>query len=456
MSVMLKNAVTFLFSLVLLAIITILIVITIHPISLPYVSNLVKDELDNRFHAYYIDFDTVQTRWRPIKGTIEFHINSARALDYGKNLLAFVPKVLVEISIDSIFRNTVEFREIKFQNPKISFIRTIGGALKFDIGNSNDGSSGRILETILINVAIAPVLYKSESKSQTKLHILNSNVTLGDEVSGSLLHIQNANITLMPNVDGVQCTYDLIILARSENIHISGVCLYNTASENINLIVNLDKIRPALLTEISPYFLHIIPLEVRLSGKVVLELDKLLSVNSAEFDLVSEKGSFEVSEYIGNNLSVNKFKIVGKVFKNFSRIEIDNLMMDLEHTKVEANALFLRNNNNLDIKLKALFTGTSTPLLLPRWFEYLKNENLYCIDPSTLSTYKQSMLAIDGTYNLNQHQISALGHISCLNKKITEDDTKSSSSAYFGARTNAAQKFAMEGTLDSLNLTIIE
>ena len=50
-----------------------------------------------------MDFDNIRTRWRPIKGILEFHFNSARALDYGDNILASVPKVLTEVSINSIF-----------------------------------------------------------------------------------------------------------------------------------------------------------------------------------------------------------------------------------------------------------------------------------------------------------------------------------------------------------------
>ena len=104
----------------------------------------------------YVDFDNVQTRWRPIKGTLEVHLNSTRALDYGENELATIPKVLAEVRTKSIFNEQLELQNLEFQNPRISFIRTTGGALKFDIGSSDDGSSGRVLETILIYMVTAP------------------------------------------------------------------------------------------------------------------------------------------------------------------------------------------------------------------------------------------------------------------------------------------------------------
>ena len=137
---------------------------------------------------------------------------------------------------------------------QISFIRTTGGALKFDIGNTDDGTSGRVLETILIYIVTAPATSPTDEESLTNIRIVNSDLTLGDEISGSLLRVPNANITLIPNAKGIGCAYDFKIFARGENLHISGECLYKTGSEELNLLVNLDEVQPALLTEISPQF----------------------------------------------------------------------------------------------------------------------------------------------------------------------------------------------------------
>lgn len=260
MGVTVKTSVTTFVSVVILLIITSLVVISIRPIPLPFMSTYMKDKLDNHFHAFYVDFDKVYTRLRPFKGVIELHLQSVQALDYGDNVLALVPNVLVEVEVKSIFRDTVKLRELEIQNPKISLIRSVGGALKFDIGSSDDGSSGRILETILIYVATASVTQTHNQKSFSDLRIINSDLILGDEISGSFLHAPNANITLMANSEGVGCNYDFKVLARGENLHISGDCLYRTAVEKFDLVVNLDEVRPALLTEILPQFTYLTPL----------------------------------------------------------------------------------------------------------------------------------------------------------------------------------------------------
>jgi len=454
MSVTVKRTVTAFISVVILTFITVLVVIVIRPIPLPLVSNYMRSQLDNRFHAYYVDFNNARTRWRPIKGTLEFHLNSARAMDYGNNVLATVPKVLVEIGIKSIFRGTMELHNLEFQNPKISLIRTVGGALKFDIGNSDNGSSGRILETILIYIATAPTIQSQNQESLTDFRILNSDLTLGDEISGSLLHVPNANINLIPNSKGVGCKYDFVVLARGEKLLFSGECLYKTADEKIDILVNFNEVRPALLTDILPQFKYFNPLEVRLSGKVQLELDKLLTVLKAAFDVTSEKGTLEVIEFLGKNLEVNALHIEGKALNDFSYVEIDQLIVDLEETKAEVNAIFLRNNENLDIKLNIFFTGTSISTLLPRWFAYLENEDLECIHSSS-KVYSQSKLTIDGTYDLKQHQINAIGHITCLDKILSNNDGELSLGTNLEAIIKSGLRFRMDGTFESPNLATI-
>ena len=455
MSITVKRAVTALISVVILILITTLIVIAIRPIPLPFLSSYIRSQLDNRFHAYYVDFEYAQTRWRPIKKVLEFHLNSVYAADYGENVLATVPKIVVALGVKSFPRYTLEIREVELQNPKISLIRTDGGALKFDLGNSDDGSSGRILKTILINIATTSTAETNNQTYFTGFRILNSDLTLGDEISGSLLHVSNANINLIPNPEGIGCNYDFSVFARGEYLHFSGECLYKTADEKINLLVNFDEVRPALLTEILPQFNYFTPLEVRLSGKVQLELDKFLTVHEAVFDLRSGKGTLEIIEYFGSNLEVNSVHITGKALNDFSHIEFDKLTVDLEETKAEINALFLKTNNKLDIKLNAHFKGTSISTLLPRWFTYLENEKLNCLHASS-KAYTQSSLTIDGTYDLNKHHIKALGHITCLDKILSNQDSDLSTNTNLVKNSEVMQKFRMDGPFTSPNLATIQ
>ncbi len=455
MNVTAKKTVTTLVLSVISILVVTLLLISLFPISLPFASNYVRNQLDNRFHAYYVNFDTLRTQWHPFDGRIKFHLDDVRAMDYGNNTLATVPKVIIEIAASTLFNDLKKVHAVELHNPKISLIRSHGGALKFDIGNSHDGSSGRILETILIHVATIPSNLYQNTNASANFRIIGSDLTLGDEITGSLLRVPNANIDLSPDNNGVNCTYKFNIFASGEYLNILGDCLYNTASKNFNLSVNLDKVRPALLTEFFPQFTYLTPLEVQLSGKIQLEFDDLLNVNKAVFDLTSGNGTLEVIEILGNNLEINSLHIVGKALNEFSHIELDRLSIDLNDNNVEANALFLKDKNILDIKLNAFIQGNSVLDLLPRWFDYLKTEELDCIENNDKS-FRHSSISIDGTYDLTQHKINAFGHFKCHEIMLSSNSQKHSLDDYLNSTIKTDLNFRMDGPLDSPNLATTE
>lgn len=451
MNVTVKNTVTAFLLAIVFILIALLTLISVRPISLPFVADYMRSQLENRFHAYYVDFDDLRTRWHPFKGILEFHLDSVRAVDYGEIKLATVPKAIVEINTDSIFKNDKQLHAIELQNPKISLIRSHGGALKFDIGSTHDGSSGRILETILIHIATAPIYNTENSESSMDFRITNSDLVIGDEITGSLLHAPNANINLTPNDEGVACAYEFSVFARGEYLNITGNCLYNTATEKFNLLVKLHEVRPALLTGFLPQFTYFTPLEVELSGEIQLELNNLLAVESATFDLKSEKGTLEIVEILGNNLAINSLHISGKALNKLSHIELDRLSLNLEDNKVEANALFLKDKDNLDIKVNAFFKGNSISDLLPRWFAYLETDDLSCLE-NLDNAYHHSSISIDGTYDLGQHQINAQGNFKCHDILLSNNNNDFSLDDYLNSATNTDLNFRVDGTLTSPNL----
>ena len=451
MNVTAKKTVTTL-ALVVISILSItLLLISLYPITLPFASTYLKSQLDNRFHAYYVDFDTLRTRWHPFNGEIEFHLDSVRAVDYGNNNLATVPKVIIEVAANSIFNNFKKLRTVELHNPKISLIRSHGGAFKFDIGNTHDGSSGRILETILIHVATIPTAHNQENNASANFKIISSDLTLGDEITGSLLRAPNANINLSPNDSGVDCEYKFNLFARGEYLNILGDCLYNTASKIFNLSVHLDKVRPALLTEFFPQFTYFTPLEVQLSGKIQLEFDDLLNANKVIFDLTSGNGTLEVIEVLGSNLEINSLNISGRALNKFSHIELDRVSIELNENNVDANALFLKDKNILDIKINAFIKGNSVSDLLPRWFAYLKTNELDCIENND-NSFRHASISIDGNYDLTQHKINALGHVKCHEILLSSNAPSHSLEDYLNSEIKTDLNFRVDGTLDSPNL----
>ena len=451
MKVTAKNTVTMITVAVIAALVVILILIATRRISLPFISSYIRDQLESHFQSFNIDFDSLHTQWHPLNGVINFHLGTVRAVDYDNNNLAAAPKMIIEVKANSVLKNIKKINTVVIHNPKISLIRSIGGALKFDIGNTHDDSSRRVLETILLNAHTTSSKTDQDTDSPINFRIVNSDLTLSDEISGSLLRVPNAYIDLIPQNNEVNCNYKFNVFASGEYLNILGNCSYNTDNKHFNLSVNLDEVRPALLTEFFPQFMYFKPLEVQLSGKVQLEFDNLLHVTNAEFDLTSEKGTLEVIETLGKNLEINSLYISGKALNEFSHISLDELKLDLNDNYIIANALFLKDKNILDIKLNAFVKGSSIEDILPRWFAYLETEDLDCLKNND-DSYRHSSFSIDGTYDLTQQKINALGQFKCHEvllssklKVITVED-------YLNSTTKHDLNFRIDGALDAPNL----
>jgi hypothetical protein len=430
--------------------IVMIILVSIRPISLPLLSSYFKDQFANKFEGYVVEFAAIQAQWRPLEGNIDLHFDSISVNDQSNNSLANVPKALLKINTNSIFNETKDIKTIELHNPNISLIRSSRNKLNFDVGNTNRGASNKVFATLLLFAEDRSQKAGEQHNSSVNLRIINSDLMISDEMSGSLLHASNAYVNVSTNKSEIKCRYEFNIFASGEIIHLNGDCSHNHVNGNSVLTVNVDKVRPALLTEFFPVFAYFSPIEVQLSGILQFEFDELLQVNKATFDLVSENGSLEVIEAIGNNLNINSLHIAGSALNQFSHISLDRLSIALEDNHIEADALFLKNRNILDLKLNVLIQGSSIAELLPRWFAYLKTEQLDCIEEDD-DEYHYSSISIDGTYDLSQNKINALGHFICHEYLLSINSF--SSDGNLSSTVHNDLNFRMDGTLDSPNLS---
>lgn len=432
--------------------IVVIILVSTQPISLPFLSSYFKDKIDNQLEEYRVDFATVRAQWRPMKGNIDLHFYSVRAIDYKDNNLANAQKLIVEVKANSIFDNVKSIKTIELHNPGISIIRSTNATLMLDIGNTHNGSSNKVIEMALNYAKKLSRKNSQQNESAVNLRIIDSDLMLSDEITGSLVNTSNAYIDFSTDQDGINCIYKFNVFASGEYINIFGDCSYNIADGDFKLAVNLDKVRPSLLTEFFPLFFYFTPLEVQLSGIVQFEFDELLQVKKTTFDLTSNSGTLELIEALGNNLNIKSLHVTGSALKQFSHITLDRLLINLDNNTIEATALFLKNHDILDFKLNALINGSSIADLLPRWFAYLKTEQLDCIENDN-NEYHHSSISIDGTYDLEKNNINALGYFKC-HEKLLSINTHSSD-RQLSPVINYDLNFRLDGALDTPNLSAV-
>ncbi len=430
---------------ILLTAVALLALVSVKSVSLPFVPGLVSGYLDRNFYAYDVAFDELRVRWHPLGNVVEFQISGVYAADFNGETIASIPEVVVGLTLSSLISADPEYRYVAIMRPRVSLVRTAGGAVKFDIGSSTDGSSGRILEHLLIGIATAPT-HTEGMDAFPRISIAEARASVGDEVSGSLLRVSNADVVLAPDPKGVRSHYDIEIVTNGGKLHLSAESLYKTSDQRIDLSVDLDRFRPALLAEILPQLFYLAPVEVPLSGKVELQLDKFLTVSRAVFDLTGEIGSLEVVEHIGRNVKLTGLRVRGNMSEALSRVQLDELWIETTGGTVMMRGAFASQNQVLSIKTDALLSGTSLDAIVPQWFAHLESaiDKLnFVASPDNALTF----VSFDGRLVFADGGIAGNGVLSYPVGLKPEDDVDAVAGHLAGGGDRFSVEFAVRGSL---------
>ena len=169
--------------------------------------------------------------------------------------------------------------------PRIRWIKTTGGAIKFDIGADRPGDSGKILEDFLITLAAAPDPQEGEQKVLPEMRIVDAEIMIGNESENSNLHISDADILIAPHAMGVRSTFELAIETATRPVHITAEGLYRTKDQRIELALKFKDLALDGLGSVLPAPVPGSIMSEAVSGSIQLDMDKFFSVDAAEFDL---------------------------------------------------------------------------------------------------------------------------------------------------------------------------
>jgi len=210
-------------------------------------------------YAYDVKFDDLELHWSDGHGNTGLALVGVRIAYYSLQDIASVPEIIVGLSPAGIIGGDMKPKAITVVAPKIRWIKTAGGAIKFDIGADKPGESGKILEDFLITMASAPEPEEGEEKILPEMRIIDAEITIGNEVDNSSLLVSDADILIAPHAKGVRSTFELAL--NFTDLALDGLA--------------------ALLPGPVPGPIMSEPV----SGSIRLDMDKFFAVDAAEFDL---------------------------------------------------------------------------------------------------------------------------------------------------------------------------
>jgi len=257
--------------------------LAIAPISLAPLSPDVREAISEKlYYAYDVKFDEFELSWSDGYGNLGLTMRTVRVADYSLQDIASVPEIVVGISPSALVTGADLVSAITVRRPRVRWIKTVGGAVKFDIGARNPGDSGKILEDFLITMAAAPdPTAGDESKPLPELRIVDSDITISNEADGSSVHLQNANILMEPDARGVHSMFDVSLVTPAAPIHVAAEGLYRTADQKMTVTARFTDLR---LRDIWPDnqapALRFVPDEP-MTGTLEIEMNKFFGIDAA-------------------------------------------------------------------------------------------------------------------------------------------------------------------------------
>jgi hypothetical protein len=259
------------------------------PLSVAFLGPRLQEELVERiYYAYDVKFDDLELRCNDGHGNLGLAMVGVRIADCSLQDIATVPEIVAGLDLGNVINGDLKPVAITIVRPKIRWIKTVGGAVKFDIGAKKPGDSGKIFEDFLITLASAPDPGASENKILPDMRIVDADILIGNELANTEMHISDADILIAPHADGVRSVFDLAVETAAAPVNISAVGLYRTEDQQIELELNFDDLTLDGFGAMLPDTIPDILLRESLSGTVELDMDKFFSIKAAVFDLSGE------------------------------------------------------------------------------------------------------------------------------------------------------------------------
>ncbi len=259
------------------------------PLSVAFLGPRLQEDIGARlYYAYDVKFDDLELRWSDGNGNIGLAPVGVRVADYSLQDIATVPEIIAGLSPGKLLGGDMRLAAITVVRPRIRWIKTAGGAIKFDIGAKKPGDSGKILEDFLITLASAPDPEEGSENILPDMRIIDADIQIGNELENSTVHISDADILIAPHAEGVQSAFDLTVETASQPVNISAKDLYRTKDQQIELTLKFTDMALNGLGAMLPGAIPETLLNEALSGTVELDMDKFFSLKAANFDLDGE------------------------------------------------------------------------------------------------------------------------------------------------------------------------
>ncbi len=361
-------------AIVILVAVTVVLASMVTSVSIPLSSERVSAYLRKHHLNYEAQFHKVRAAWNVRDNNFELHFEEIDLYDLSGDKVASFPGLTVFPELPELVSGDAATVAVAIAGPTIRIVRTAGGALKIDIGETTNGSAGSIVTDFLTDLAA----YSGQAPSQDvppRLLIEDARLYLGDEITGAEFRFETADIDLRSDAEGVRGTLGLEAEVFGERLRIALEGLFLSRDHSYAVDVRFNNLNPAILADLLPNLSLLAPVEIALTGEIEARLDRHLVPTTAHVTAHGRDGSLEVVPFVGRNIKLNALEIDGVFAMDGGRMIFDRWRVVWPGAELLGSAVLARKDRDAsEVELDLTLLDQAWSALAPRWFSPLGHD----------------------------------------------------------------------------------
>lgn len=310
------------------------ILVSIKPKSIPYITNLVEKNLKEKFSDNikveeilfsFTRYGTIKLFSNNVKINYSISKSQARANDINTQQVLILPKIEAEFSIYKIFF-------LQFQPKKI---RIIDSEIKFNLDflNTENVEQNKLNLTndvdqfSTLNQIIA-MIKKGEIPIE-RFEVQNAKLILTKDGLSNEFLIKLAKIKIDQALDNnsvIELQGLLAINKSSDEITLKSQCLLKQ-DDQLKCDINFNNFSPNILAKFNSKLIDLDKISSKFDGNIKLKIENK-KLKNFEFILTSNSGSFLMPKYFSQKIDFKDLKIIGNYNDEISLLNLNEIEAD--------------------------------------------------------------------------------------------------------------------------------
>lgn len=327
------------------------------PISLAFLSPLVRQALSFGDAGYRAEFDDTVLTWGGWDRTLDVRALGVRVIDASGTMVGAVPELAVELSAWALLRGMIAPTALEFFGPSAFLVRdadgriTLGNAPPHDQPRDRRGV-GAVIAALATELAGPP----SQDKAigfLTRLTITGADITLIDERTGKTWRLPSADLVFRRHDLGLAGTVRGDVEVAGKTVAIAASGRYENASGEASLDIDFTNLDPEILAGEPGLVGRLAALQMPLAGTASIRLARGFGLRSVSFDVDAGAGQVYVPALYAAPRAVGGLSLAGTFDAEAKRLTVDALFLRLGNTTFDGQGVIDLGGKGPSVKIFA-------------------------------------------------------------------------------------------------------